>query len=505
MLEVCDRWLWNDSEDAVVFGEHIDGMNAIVQRIRGRVNRLGRQHYAEVNVVKLLLRLGHELRLDLRPLLLEVSTRILDFRERCGLLTDGSGVDVLRDLDNLEAAAAVLESRLHARFNADGMLAGQGTKIPHHLESTEPLASSLEGHVLLVDDQPIVQAVVGGKLRALGLRVSAVASGEAALDALQGGDIDTILLDLILPGMSGLDVLRAVAANRELRGVPVIVLTGVSDPAEVARCIELGAADVLDKNHHPSLLRARVENCIARKRARDREVAWYWEAVAQRKRSDALLRTILPRSVVKELKETGRTRAREHDFVAVLFCDISGFTKFCTENDADTIRDALQEITELYEELCGVFHLEKIKTIGDSFMAVAGLQDGTERSCEAAVRCGLEMVAVAPTLSARWHVRVAIHAGPVIAGVVGRQKYQYDLWGDTVNTAARIEGLAAVDELWISEVVLSKLGPEWPVEPVGTFDVRGKGSMRLHRVTGRPECEQTQPIPQGERSAFQHR
>ena len=111
----------------------------------------------------------------------------------------------------------------------------------------------------------------------------------------------------------------------------------------------------------------------------------------------------------------------------------------------------LQALVEAFEQLCLKHNLEKIKTIGDSFMATAGLMKRLDNPALNCVRCGLDMVAVAQTLPAKWQVRVGVHVGPVIAGVVGHRKYQYDVWGDAVNTASRVEQAAGAGSVCVNK------------------------------------------------------
>jgi class 3 adenylate cyclase len=144
----------------------------------------------------------------------------------------------------------------------------------------------------------------------------------------------------------------------------------------------------------------------------------------------------------------------------------------------------LQGLVEIFEELTVSHGLEKIKTVGDAFMTTAGLLKPVENPVLSCVRCGLEMVAAAPNVPPQWQVRVGVHLGPVIAGVVGRRQYLFDVWGDTVNTAARVESLGLPNTVNVS-------GPAWKwvsnrcrTQGNRWVNVKGKGELEIYQVDG---------------------
>jgi class 3 adenylate cyclase len=139
-------------------------------------------------------------------------------------------------------------------------------------------------------------------------------------------------------------------------------------------------------------------------------------------------------------------------------------------------------MVEMFEELTQRYDLEKIKTIGDSYMTTGGLLRPLPNPVLNCIQCGLEMVAVAPTLPTQWKVRVGIHVGPVVAGVVGRRQYLFDVWGDTVNTAARIEGVGVPNAVNISGDAWKQVAELVQGESRGLMNIRGKGDLELFRV-----------------------
>ena len=394
----------------------------------------------------------------------------------------------LADLDRIGRAAERLGQLLHDVFQTDSPHTASRAMVTAEVARFTPNSlEPLSGHVLVVDDNPGNRDVLKRRLERMGCEVDLAASGPEALDKLDGLLVDVVLLDVLMPEMSGIEVLQAIKGRADITHLPVIMISALDQLDSVVHCLELGAEDYLPKPFNPVILRARVSASLTRKRARDQEMAWQRQLESEKRRADALLHAIFPDRIVAELKGTGEVQARNHANVAVLFCDIVGFTDHCARHPPGQVRDQLQELTEALEELCLAFSLEKIKTIGDAFMAASGLIDDDDPlATDRAVRCGLEMIRIAPTLSSGWQVRVAIHTGPVIAGVVGRRKYQYDLWGDTVNTAARIEGLTQPGELWASSAVAEQLGPDWQARSLGTHALKGRGRMELVHIARPP-------------------
>jgi class 3 adenylate cyclase len=247
------------------------------------------------------------------------------------------------------------------------------------------------------------------------------------------------------------------------------------------RCIEVGAEDYLCKPFDPVLLRARINACLEKKRLRDREVHYLEQIDQERRRSEELLHVILPAAIVAELKANDAVRPRRYEDVAVLFCDIVGFTPYCDRNRPEKVVPHLQRLIEAWEEIALRHQVEKIKTIGDAFMAAAGLLQPAENPVLNCVRCGLDMIAACRRLRVRWDVRVGVHVGPVVAGVIGRRQYLFDLWGDTVNTASRMESHGTPGAVTLSGAAWQRIAPFAEGEALGLFPVKGKGSVPIVR------------------------
>jgi class 3 adenylate cyclase/CheY-like chemotaxis protein len=345
-------------------------------------------------------------------------------------------------------------------------------------------AASEGGHILVVDDNEINRDMLQRRLERQGFSAVCAENGRRALALLHAEPFDLVLLDILMPEMNGYQVLESIKGDPSLRHLPVIMISALDELESVVRCIEIGAEDYLPKPFNPVLLRARIGASLEKKRLRDREVMYLRQIEDEKKRADELLHVILPHEIVQELKQNNFVLPRRHEDVAVLFCDIVGFTPYSADRQPEEIVASLQLLFEAYEELAAKHEMYKIKTIGDSFMSTAGLIQPSPNPVVSAVRCGLEMVQAAKQLPAGWDVRVGIHAGPVVAGVVGRKQYLYDLWGDTVNTAARVESHGAKAGVNVSASSWARLGDAVQGRSLGVIPVKGKGEMEIFRVDG---------------------
>ena len=339
--------------------------------------------------------------------------------------------------------------------------------------------------ILIVDDIEDNRYTLTRRLRRQGYdNLVEAGNGREALEILDQRPVDLLLLDIMMPEIDGYEVLERVKADDALRHVPVIMISALDEMESVVRCIKLGAEDYLPKPFNATLLKARVEASLERKRLRDNEVAHLAEIERARSRADELLHAILPAGAVAELKATDRVEPRRHDDVVVLFCDIVGFTSYCDHNTPERVVTELQELVARFEILVDGHGMEKIKTVGDAFLATAGLLREVESPVEAAVRCGLAMTAAAREVEPHWDVRVGLHVGPVVAGIVGSRQFLFDLWGDTVNLAARITEEASAGGLCLSEQAWRRLDGAFEARARGEVEIKGKGPVALFEISG---------------------
>ena len=212
----------------------------------------------------------------------------------------------------------------------------------------------------------------------------------------------------------------------------------------------------------------------------------------ERKRSDALLTNILPEKIAEELKTKGAAEARLHEAVSVLFTDFSDFTGISAGMSPDELVKDLHECFSEFDRIVQKHGLEKIKVIGDSYMAASGIPEARPSHAIDCVQAALEIQAIfqkrrkekMKSGSRYYDLRIGIHSGPVVAGVVGFRKFQYDIWGDTVNTASRMESSGAEGQINISEETHLLVQGEFECEYRGEQEAKGKGRVRMYFVRG---------------------
>jgi DNA-binding response OmpR family regulator len=334
--------------------------------------------------------------------------------------------------------------------------------------------------ILLVDDDENNRYTLSRRLNRENFTdITEAGNGRAALEMLRERPFDLVLLDVMMPEMDGYETLGHIKSDMNLRDIPVIMISALDAIDSVVRCIEMGAEDYLPKPFNPVLLKARIGASLEKRRLRFQEESYTRQIEGEKRRSDELLHAVLPPGAIRELKATNEVRPRRYDGVAVLFCDVVDFTSYCDKNPPEQVVSELQTLIEEFERIVAVHGLEKIKTIGDALLATAGLLQPVDEPLIAAVRCGLDLIEGTRRIHPHWGVRVGIHHGPVVAGIVGRKQFLFDLWGDTVNMAARVAASANVNSLFMSSLVWMRIRGRCQARSHGVFDLKGKGSIEL--------------------------
>ena len=208
-------------------------------------------------------------------------------------------------------------------------------------------------------------------------------------------------------------------------------------------------------------------------------------------RSENLLLNVLPKKIADRLKREPGTIAEAHKAVTILFADIVGFTPLTSQLNPVEMIELLNKIYSEFDALSEKYQVEKIRTIGDNYMVASGVPESNEDHARNMARMALEMQAFADKLSIqnehRIQFRIGIHSGPVIAGIVGRKKFQYDIWGDAVNTASRMESHGEAGKIQVSQTTYEMLKDEFVMKLRGTIDIKGKGPMKTWFLTGSKE------------------
>ena len=206
-----------------------------------------------------------------------------------------------------------------------------------------------------------------------------------------------------------------------------------------------------------------------------------------RNQADQLLHVLLPKKVADEIRSIGSVIPRRYENVAVLFCDVTNFTAYCDQHEPEDVVSRLDALFVIFERITAKHGLDKIKTIGDGFMAVAGLLHKVNNPIGSAVRCGLEMTSTLIDAQLNWEVRIGVHSGPVVAGVVGQERYQFDIWGDTVNVAARLVGMSAPGSVAVTKETFEQVASAFDGESLGELNIKGKGAISVFGLRSHKE------------------
>jgi class 3 adenylate cyclase len=364
-------------------------------------------------------------------------------------------------------------------------------------ENPEEVSQSLQrAKILVVDDSRMMRAGLTRSLKQLGFsHISEAVDGRDAITKLHEESYDLMLLDMEMPEMNGIEVLTAMRLDSKIGGVPVIVVSGGEQIEMAVQCIEAGAEDYLTKPPHQTLLRARVTTSLEKKRLRDLDKLRFAQLQAEKElvelekeKSEKLLLNILPVAIAGRLKGGEKTIANGHTTVSVMFADLCGFTALSRKTNPADLVAMLNGIFTAFDIIVERHGVEKIKTIGDCYMTVGGLPTHRDDHARVVASASLEMVNALEQINkvngTELQMRVGIHTGPVVAGVIGKIKFTYDLWGDTVNVASRMESSGMPGMVHISEQTEQELRGHFLLEERGFVECKGLGQVKTFFLKG---------------------
>lgn len=338
---------------------------------------------------------------------------------------------------------------------------------------------AFRGYVLIVDDEEQNRMLLRDPLEAQGYEVVEAEDGERALKCIACRAPDVVLLDVMMPSMDGFAVCRWIKSRPELAHIPVLMVTALSERHERLKGISAGANDFLNKPVDMHDLSLRVANAVGSK-------LLYDQLQLERQRSEKLLLNVLPPAIAARMKAGEETIADFHPEATVLFADLVGFTLLSAHIAPEQVVCLLNEIFSLFDAAAAKLGLEKIKTVGDTYIVAAGVPeaqpDDPGRVLEMALSIKAELARFNHSYNTSVQVRVGICTGPVVAGVIGRQKFAYDIWGDTVNVAARLEAFGEPGTIHVSEQTYEKLKGRFRFEMKPRVSLKGKGETTVYRV-----------------------
>ena len=322
-----------------------------------------------------------------------------------------------------------------------------------------------------------------------GHQVTEAEGGKRALALLAVEDFDLVLLDLMMPDMNGFEVLARMKADENLHRIPVIMISALDEMDSVVRCIEAGAEDYLPKPFDPVLLKARISAGLEKKQWLDRERLYLERLETEKEKYERLLLNILPSQIVGRLNDGETMIADRFDNVTILFADLVGFTKLSSRTEPNQLLKYLNTLFSRFDDLANAFGVEKIKMMGDAYMVVSGVPEARENHAEAMADMALGMLDVLASVNRGFDdscdMRVGIHSGPAVAGIIGTHRFVYDVWGDAVNVASRLESYGVAGRVQISETTARLIEERFDVERRDNIVLKGWGRVEAYYLIGR--------------------
>lgn len=341
-------------------------------------------------------------------------------------------------------------------------------------------------------------------------------SGEEGMEIVKNNDIHVIVTDQRMPGMTGVQFLQHLPDEPDnIR----MILTGFSDMEAIIEAINTGRVyryitkpwdkdelkitidnaleAVLLRRHNKQLieeLQQHNEHLEEKVKVRTVEIERKSAQLqAEIIKSDKLLLNILPGQIAGELKTFGKSYARKYEMVSVLFSDIQGFTTIAETMPPDELINQLDESFRGFDRIVEKYGIEKIKTIGDSYMCVSGLPSPIENHAEVLINVALDMQEFMNGFNAlrkiqnlpEFPTRIGVHTGPVIAGVVGITKFAYDIWGNTVNLSSQMEQRSSPGKINISDTTYGLVKNSFICTQRGKLPVKGKAEVEMYFVEGK--------------------
>jgi class 3 adenylate cyclase/CheY-like chemotaxis protein len=347
-------------------------------------------------------------------------------------------------------------------------------------------SGAAEKVILIADDDDANREMLARLLKREKHRTVLASNGEEVLQLVKSLPFDLLLLDVLMPGISGLDVLRELRSKKEYEAIPIVMVSGIDEVGSIAACIELGAEDYVLKPVNSTILRARVRVLLEKKQAREWEQSRtrqlqsaYRELESQKRKTDLLLQNILPQETAEELKKEGRVSPKYFENATIVFTDFVSFTASTEALAADDLVIALNDYFTAFDAIVDRYQLERLKTVGDSYIFMCGLPKKAPSHPVDAVLASMEMLdfvkqrqetQIGPTA---WSMRIGINTGPVIAGVVGTRKFAFDVWGETVNSAARMVSACLANKINISGDTFQRVKEFFTCTPRGEVRIKG--------------------------------
>ena len=354
----------------------------------------------------------------------------------------------------------------------------------------------LNARILVVDDQKAYVLLLERMLRGAGyVSIASTSDPSAVCELHRNNRYDLILLDLQMPRMDGFQVMESLKAAETDGHVSVLVIT--AQPDHKLRALKAGAADFVSKPYDLAEVLIRVRSMLENHLLHLETKQLHDRVLAQQKLSQQLLQSLLPETIAQRLGARAEIAAdsftaggaARYDEVTVLFADIVGFTSFSADLSADALVNALNGIFASFDAIADQRGVERIKTIGDVYMAAAGLPVAAADHAARAAHMALDMLEALDRFNrqnnSELQLCIGVSSGAAVAGVIGARKFHYDLWGEVVNSASRMQSRGVAGRIQLTDSTRRRLGEPFVLEARGSIDGDAMDAAQTWFLNGR--------------------
>ena len=343
--------------------------------------------------------------------------------------------------------------------------------------------------ILVVEDDPVYIKILCHILNELDKKVKIFKTnnGLDALEIVEKEIPDLILTDWDMPQMKGIEFCKKIQVSQGFEHIPVIMCTGINKSSEnLKTAFESGVVDFIRKPIDKVELMSRVNSMLKLSESYLTIKKQKEQIEVEKQKSDQLLLNILPRKIANDLKETGETKPELFKNVSVLYSDIVDFTEKTLKIPTNILLEELNELIKAFDAIMIKNNCEKIKTVGDAYVAVCGLPVPNKKHAKNIINASKDIISFLEqrneTGNYKWEVRIGIDSGEVVGGIIGTHKYIYDIFGDPVNTASRLEHNSETMRIHLSERTFNLAKDEFEFEEQAPLEVKGKGIMKMYFV-----------------------
>lgn len=344
--------------------------------------------------------------------------------------------------------------------------------------------------ILVIDDNPFDQLIISKALGESDVTIQLANSATEAKKMIESNIYALVICDISMPEISGFDFIKEIKKEERFKHIPVVFFSAKKETDELSKeAYELGALDIISKERSPVKLRGRLAALIKQVDLQRQLQIKNIELDESLKSDQELLSKVLPEHTLKQLREEDATN-KLYESTTVMFADFSDFTRLSKHSTPSGIIEKLNAYFCAFDEIAEKYHVEKIKTIGDSYMCAGGVPEECSDHAFMTVLCALEMRHFVNEKAKEdvkagidpWYIKFGVSSGEVVSGIVGTTKFMFDIWGDTVNVASRLEGIAKKNCITISEatkVIIEKL---FITESLGVKSLRNWGDVEVYNV-----------------------